>query len=116
MGLLHKELPDDQLHNPKGFEDAANDTILTKNSSGSLAWVEKKSVAAATLSFISGTISGTPTEIEETDLIGKSKAVLILDNIFKGIYSIPSTLNTIDGKIEGLSGLEDGQIYLIIAV
>jgi hypothetical protein len=116
MGLLHKELPDDQLHNPKGFEGASNDTILTKNSSGALTWATKQEVTAATLGFISGTIVGTPTEITESGLIGTSKAVLILDNIFKGVFTILDDLNTIDGKIEGLSGLEDGQIYLIIAV
>jgi hypothetical protein len=32
------------------------------------------------------------------------------------VFTILDDLNTIDGKIEGLTGLEDGQIYLIIAV
>ena len=35
----HSGLADSELHNPKGFAGASNSTTLTKNSSGSLAWV-----------------------------------------------------------------------------
>ena len=34
----HSSLENDQLHVPKDFSTAANDTVLTKNSSGSLTW------------------------------------------------------------------------------
>ena len=34
----HKSIPTAQRHNPKGFEDAANNTQLTKDSSGNIAW------------------------------------------------------------------------------
>lgn len=39
MSNLHKDLSNDQIHNPKDFSTAANDTKLTKNSSGNLEWV-----------------------------------------------------------------------------
>jgi len=35
---LHKDLNDSQLHVPKGFASASNDTKLTKDSSGNLVW------------------------------------------------------------------------------
>lgn len=34
----HSSLDNDQIHVPKDFSTAANDTVLTKNSSGSLTW------------------------------------------------------------------------------
>jgi hypothetical protein len=34
----HSSLEDSQLHVPKGFSTASNDTALTKNSSGALQW------------------------------------------------------------------------------
>ena len=39
---LHSSLDDSQLHVPKGFTDAANNTYLTKNSGGSLVWAGNK--------------------------------------------------------------------------
>ena len=39
MSNLHKDLTDAQIHVPKGFVTAANDTKLTKDSTGALAWV-----------------------------------------------------------------------------
>jgi hypothetical protein len=39
MSNLHKDLSNDQLHEPKDFSTAANSTKLTKNSSGNLEWV-----------------------------------------------------------------------------
>ena len=38
MSNLHKNLVDAQIHVPKGFATAANDTKLTKNSTGILEW------------------------------------------------------------------------------
>ncbi len=35
----HVNLPDGQLHNPKGFVGASNNTYLTKDNLGSLSWV-----------------------------------------------------------------------------
>ena len=34
----HSSLANDQLHDPKDFSTAANDTVLTKNASGALTW------------------------------------------------------------------------------
>jgi len=39
----HSTLDDSQLHVPKGFSGAANNTVLTKNSSGSLQWSNNRS-------------------------------------------------------------------------
>lgn len=116
MGVLHSELPDDQLHKPKGFADAANGTVLCKNDSGSLQWMTKTAYLSAGMEFITGTISGTPTTITNSLLVGKSKAVLIVDNIFKGVFTRISGLDYVDGELSGITGLEDSQIYLIIAV
>ena len=38
MSNIHSELTDVQLHNPKGFAGASNNTVLIKNSSGNLLW------------------------------------------------------------------------------
>lgn len=115
MGNLHKDIPDDQCHNPKGFIGAANDTVLAKNSSGILEWVSKSEYIAGSIVFIDGTISGTPTEIQDDGLIGKSNAALFVDNIYKGKYGILSGLDSVTGTISGLTGLEDSQIYFITA-
>lgn len=116
MGVLHSDLPDDQLHKPKGFADAANETVCAKNASGQLEWMSKTAYLSAGMSFITGTISGTPTTITDSQLEGKSKAVLIVDNIFKGVFTRLSGLNYVTGELSGITGLEDSQIYLIIAV
>lgn len=38
MAISHKNIPDSDLHNPKGFSSAANSTVAKKNSSGNLEW------------------------------------------------------------------------------
>tara|TARA_R100001530_G_C4315041_1_gene154102 strand:+ start:1025 stop:1630 length:606 start_codon:yes stop_codon:yes gene_type:complete len=38
MSNIHSELVDAQIHKPKGFDAAGNDTYLTKNNSGNLDW------------------------------------------------------------------------------
>lgn len=38
----HSSLADSQLHNPKGFSTASNNTHLTKNNSGELTWATNK--------------------------------------------------------------------------
>lgn len=40
----HKNLNDANLHVPKGFEAASNDSIMTKNSGGSLEWLTKLNI------------------------------------------------------------------------
>lgn len=115
MGNLHKNIPDDQCHPPKGFVGAENDTVLTKNSAGILAWVSKTAYLSDGIVFIDGTISGTPTTIQEDKLIGKSKASLFVDNIYKGNYGRSTGLDSATGTISGLTGLEDSQIYFITA-
>lgn len=38
MAISHKNIPDSEVHDPKGFGSAANNTVAKKNSSGSLEW------------------------------------------------------------------------------
>ena len=45
----HKNLNDANLHLPKGFEAASNDSIMTKNSGGALDWVTKLNIKTHTL-------------------------------------------------------------------
>ena len=65
MSNLHKNLANDQLHNPKDFSGAANDTFLSKNASGNLEW---KSVGA--VSGVSQITAGTGITISPTSGIG----------------------------------------------
>lgn len=116
MGLIHKDLPDAQLHNPKGFASAENESVCYKNASGNLVWATKTEFLSASLSMITGTISGTPTSITNSALEGKSKAVLIVDNIFFGVFTRLTGLDHTTGTISGITKLEDSQIYLILAV
>jgi hypothetical protein len=65
MSNLHKDLPNDQIHEPKDFAGAANSTKLTKNASGNLEWVADTGggglVTSLTTTGTSGasTLSGT---------------------------------------------------------
>ena len=54
MSNLHKNLVDAQIHVPKGFATAANDTKLTKNSTGILEWAAD-SGGAGVSSIVAGT-------------------------------------------------------------
>lgn len=36
---IHRDLPQEELHNPKGFDPAANETVPIKNAQGLLEWV-----------------------------------------------------------------------------
>jgi|TARA_B100001939_G_scaffold23256_1_gene18902 hypothetical protein len=47
----HKNLSNANLHAPLDFSTAANDTILTKNSSGSLEWANKNTIKADNVKF-----------------------------------------------------------------
>tara|TARA_R100001015_G_C4632372_1_gene195845 strand:+ start:1054 stop:1680 length:627 start_codon:yes stop_codon:yes gene_type:complete len=38
----HSTLAESQLHNPKGFSTASNNSYLTKNSAGSLSWADNR--------------------------------------------------------------------------
>ncbi len=38
----HNSLPNDQLHNPKDFSTASNNTVLTKNGSGNISWQDDR--------------------------------------------------------------------------
>ena len=40
----HSSLADSQLHNPKGFSTASNNSHLTKNNSGVLTWADSKRI------------------------------------------------------------------------
>ena len=41
----HSTLAEAQLHNPKGFSTASNNSYLTKNSSGSLTWQNNRTTS-----------------------------------------------------------------------
>lgn len=38
MAIDHKNIPDAELHDPKGFSSATNNTVLSKSSAGALEW------------------------------------------------------------------------------
>ena len=38
MAISHKDIPDAERHNPKGFETAGNNTVQKKDGSGNIAW------------------------------------------------------------------------------
>ena len=65
MSNLHKDLANDQIHNPKNFDTAAIGTILSKNASGLLEWITDSGAASG--KFVSrhrkgyGNLSGTAT-------------------------------------------------------
>jgi hypothetical protein len=47
----HKNLNDANLHVPKGFEAASNDSIMTKNSGGALEWITKLNIKTDTITL-----------------------------------------------------------------
>lgn len=55
MSNLHKDLLNDQIHNPKDFDTAAVSTKLTKNGSGNLEWVADTHPTDAVSQIIAGT-------------------------------------------------------------
>ena len=55
----HKNLSNANLHAPLDFSTAANDTILTKNSSGSLEWSAKSNIKTTVLNIRGFGESGT---------------------------------------------------------
>ena len=55
MSNLHKNLVDAQIHVPKGFATAANDTKLTKNSTGVLEWAADSGGGGGVSSIVAGT-------------------------------------------------------------
>tara|TARA_B100001250_G_C19745990_1_gene765337 strand:- start:220 stop:978 length:759 start_codon:yes stop_codon:yes gene_type:complete len=58
---IHKDLDDSQIHNPKGFQGANNNTKLTKDVSGNLTWATD--TAGGVTSIIAGTnITISPSE------------------------------------------------------
>ena len=95
MSNLHKNLTDAQIHVPKGFATAANDTTLQKDSSGNLVW------AAA-----SGGGGGLVTSLTTT---GTSGAATLSG---AGVLNVPnySDANThfVSTNIEAYGGIEAG--------
>lgn len=55
MSNLHKNLVDAQIHVPKGFATAANDTKLTKNSTGVLEWASDSGGGGGVTKIVAGT-------------------------------------------------------------
>lgn len=58
MSNNHADLTDDQIHNPKGFVAAANESLPTKNSSGALEWILKSAISATVWEAGVGTGAG----------------------------------------------------------
>ena len=69
MSNLHKDLPNDQIHNPKDFDTAGTDTYLSKNSSGELEWQTGSEVAG-----VSQIIAGSNVTV---DPVGGTGAVTV---------------------------------------
>jgi len=61
---IHKDLPDSELHNPKGFDVANPDTVLTKSSTGLVEYI-KKSEFGADILFGDGDPAGTVGVIDD---------------------------------------------------
>ena len=61
---IHKDLPDSELHNPKGFDVANPDTVLTKSSTGFVEYI-KKSEFGADILFGDGDPAGTVGVIDD---------------------------------------------------
>lgn len=61
MSNLHKNLTDAQLHVPKGFASAANDTTLQKDSSGNLVWAAASGGGGVVTSLTTTGTSGAAT-------------------------------------------------------
>ena len=55
MSNLHKDLANDQIHNPKDFSTAANSTKLTKNASGNLEWIADSGAGGGVSQITGGT-------------------------------------------------------------
>lgn len=47
--IEHVNISEAQLHNPKGFSTADNSTVLSKNSGGTLEWVNPQEIAASAI-------------------------------------------------------------------
>lgn len=62
MTIEHVDCPEADIHNPKGFSTASNDTILTKNTSGTLTWEAKTALTGDLphgMSYISASAANT---------------------------------------------------------
>ena len=55
MSNLHKDLPNDQIHEPKDFAGATNDTYLSKNATGNLEWRAVSSGGGGTVTSLTTT-------------------------------------------------------------
>ena len=63
MSNLHKDLPNDQIHDPKDFASASNDTYLSKNASGNLEW---RTVSGGGGGGVTQIVAGTNVSISPT--------------------------------------------------
>ena len=87
MSNLHKDLLNSELHNPKDFSTASNNTILRKNNSGNLEWSAENGGGIVTSLTTTGT-SGAST------LVG-------------GVLNVPKILAGTNVTISPATGLGD---------
>ena len=94
----HRNLQDPNIHDPKGFRSASNETVLTKGSgaggyqNGSLQWVPKYDVGTKNY-IIQGYLTGTLNYKYGED-VANNKSPYLMDNDFgSGTLTAESTIS-----------------------
>tara|TARA_R110000851_G_scaffold5364_2_gene22210 strand:+ start:613 stop:1248 length:636 start_codon:yes stop_codon:yes gene_type:complete len=82
----HKNLSDINRHNPKGFENATNDTVLSKNSGssatgtdGNLAWIPKNILKISNVRFMGTSTFGSTNYFLHRDVGNNIEGKLSID-------------------------------------
>ncbi len=117
MSNVHKNLSQAELHNPKGFDAASNNTVLTKDSSGDLVYA---TVGGTTIYNASNTV-GAGRVLTLTDTInftgGKfgigvtptAKLHLLADGNGTGVFILAED----SGFVDRLKILDNGNIIIV---
>ena len=93
----HSSLEDSQLHVPKGFSTASNDTVLTKNSSGALQW-QDDNLRKTHFVRVGGIVNRSRNAIEYAPSYSANSSY---------IWSAPVTDPTVDAQ----DALQQAQLY-----
>lgn len=87
----HKNLSNSNLHDPKDFSIATNDTLLSKDDAGNLIWAEKKLIKTDNVVFM-----GVSTFSSTNYFLYRDKANNVSERLQVDYGSItPTTLNTL---------------------
>ena len=105
----HKSIPTGQRHNPKGFEDAANSTQLTKDSSGNIAWnaLPNASLTTVILNIGDWDMDATATITVNHSLSATERmtinlqSVMIRNDADTLLTPLNSIFNTVSGGVNG---------------